>query len=84
MIQCCLVKRRRTLAELLFVLATLSGAAGQRIKLVFKGQGPESEIQFTMGLDDGSWSTGPVVKQTLEHGLHSTPSLAVQLINPTV
>jgi hypothetical protein len=34
---------------------------GQPIKLVFKGQVLESEIHFTMGLDDGSWSTELVV-----------------------
>jgi hypothetical protein len=36
---------------------------GQPIKLVFKGQVLESEIHFTMGLDDGSWSTELVVKK---------------------
>jgi hypothetical protein len=36
---------------------------GQPIKLVFKGQVLESEIHFTMGLDDGSWSTDLVVKK---------------------
>jgi hypothetical protein len=38
---------------------------GQPIKLVFKGQVLESEIHFTMGLDDGSWSTDLVVKKVL-------------------
>jgi hypothetical protein len=38
---------------------------GQPIKLVFKGQVLESEIHFTMGLDDGSWSTDFVVKKVL-------------------
>jgi len=36
---------------------------GQPIKLVFKGQVLESEIHFTMGLDDGSWSSDLVVKK---------------------
>ncbi len=36
---------------------------GQPIKLVFKGQVLEGEIHFTMGLDDGSWSTELVVKK---------------------
>jgi hypothetical protein len=36
---------------------------GQPIKLVFKGQVLESEIHFTMGLDDGSWSTDVIVKR---------------------
>jgi hypothetical protein len=36
---------------------------GQPIKLVFKGQVLEGEIHFTMGLDDGSWSTDLVVKK---------------------
>jgi hypothetical protein len=36
---------------------------GQPIKLVFKGQVLESEIHFTMGLDDGSWSGDLVVKK---------------------
>ena len=36
---------------------------GQAIKLVFKGQVLESEIHFTMGLDDGSWSTDLVAKK---------------------
>jgi len=35
----------------------MSQYQGQAIKLVFKGQVLESEIHFTMGLDDGSWST---------------------------
>jgi hypothetical protein len=38
---------------------------GQPIKLVFKGQVLESEIHFTMGLDDGSWSSDFVVKKVL-------------------
>jgi hypothetical protein len=38
---------------------------GQPIKLVFKGQVLESEIHFTMGLDDGSWSTDLVVKNVM-------------------
>jgi hypothetical protein len=38
---------------------------GQPIKLVFKGQVLESEIHFTMGLDDGSWSTDLVVKKVM-------------------
>ena len=38
---------------------------GQPIKLVFKGQVLASEIHFTMGLDDGSWSTDLVVKKVL-------------------
>jgi hypothetical protein len=38
---------------------------GQPIKLLWKGQVSESEIQFTMGLDDGSWSTDFVVKKVL-------------------
>jgi len=38
---------------------------GQPIKLVFKGQALESEIHFTMGLDDGSWSTDFVAKKVL-------------------
>ena len=38
---------------------------GQPIKLVFKGQVLASEIYFTMGLDDGSWSTDLVVKKVL-------------------
>jgi hypothetical protein len=38
---------------------------GQAIKLVFKGQVLESEIHFTMGLDDGSWSTDLIVKKIL-------------------
>ena len=38
---------------------------GQPIKLVFKGQVLESEIHFTMGLDDGSWSADLVVKKVL-------------------
>ena len=38
---------------------------GQPIKLVFKGQVLESEIHFTMGLDDGSWSTDFVAKKVL-------------------
>ena len=38
---------------------------GQPIKLLWKGQVSESEIQFTMGLDDGSWSTDLVVKKVL-------------------
>ena len=38
---------------------------GQPIKLVFKGQVLESEIHFTMGLDDGSWSTDLVVRKVL-------------------
>ena len=36
---------------------------GQSIKLVFKGQVLDSEIHFTMGLDDGSWSTDFVAKK---------------------
>ncbi|MGA2774287.1 MAG: hypothetical protein ABSG26_26165 [Bryobacteraceae bacterium] len=36
---------------------------GQPLKLVFKGQVLESEIHFTMGLDDGSWSGDLVVKK---------------------
>ena len=36
---------------------------GQPIKLVFKGQVLDSEIHFTMGLDDGSWSGDLVVKK---------------------
>jgi hypothetical protein len=36
---------------------------GQPIKLVFKGQVLESEIRFTMGLDDGSWSADLAVKK---------------------
>jgi hypothetical protein len=38
---------------------------GQPIKLVYTGQVSESEIRFTMGLDDGSWSTDLVVKKVL-------------------
>jgi hypothetical protein len=38
---------------------------GQPIKLVFKGQVLESEIHFTMGLDDGSWSSDLIVKKVL-------------------
>ena len=38
---------------------------GQSIKLVFTGQVLESEIHFTMGLDDGSWSTDFVAKKVL-------------------
>jgi opacity protein-like surface antigen len=38
---------------------------GQAIKLVFKGQVLESEIHFTMGLDDGSWSTDFVAKKAM-------------------
>jgi hypothetical protein len=38
---------------------------GQPIKLLWKGQVSESEIHFTMGLDDGSWSTDFVVKKVL-------------------
>lgn len=36
---------------------------GQPIKLVFKGQVLDSEIHFTMSLDDGSWSGDLVVKK---------------------
>ena len=43
----------------------MSEYQGQPIKLVFKGQVLESEIHFTMGLDDGSWSTDLVVKKVL-------------------
>jgi hypothetical protein len=42
---------------------TIAEYQGQPIKLVFKGQVLESEIHFTMGLDDGSWSTDLVVKK---------------------
>jgi hypothetical protein len=38
---------------------------GQAIKLVFKGQMLEGEIHFTMGLDDGSWSTDFVAKKAM-------------------
>jgi hypothetical protein len=38
---------------------------GQPIKLVFKGQVSESEIHFTMGLEDGSWSADLVVKKVM-------------------
>ena len=38
---------------------------GQPIKLVYKGQVLQNEIHFTMGLDDGSWSTDLVVKKVL-------------------
>ena len=38
---------------------------GQPIKLVFKGQVLESEIHFTMGLEDGSWSTDLIVKKAM-------------------
>ena len=38
---------------------------GQPLKLVYKGQVLENEIHFTMGLDDGSWSTDLVVKKVL-------------------
>ena len=38
---------------------------GQPIKLVFKGQVLENEIHFTMGLDDGSWSTDFVAKKAM-------------------
>jgi hypothetical protein len=38
---------------------------GQPLKLVFKGQVSESEIRFTMGLDDGSWSSEIIVKKVL-------------------
>ena len=41
----------------------MSEYQGQAIKLVFKGQVLESEIHFTMGLDDGSWSTDLVAKK---------------------
>jgi opacity protein-like surface antigen len=43
----------------------MSEYQGQAIKLVFKGQVLESEIHFTMGLDDGSWSTDLVAKKVL-------------------
>ena len=36
---------------------------GPAHQLVFKGQVLESEIHFTMGLDDGSWSSDLVVKR---------------------
>jgi hypothetical protein len=36
---------------------------GQPLKLVFKGQVLENEIHFTMGLDDGSWSSDLVAKK---------------------
>jgi hypothetical protein len=38
---------------------------GQPIKLVFKGQVLESEIHFTMGLEDGIWGTDVVVKKVM-------------------
>jgi hypothetical protein len=38
---------------------------GQPLKLVYKGQVLENEIHFTMGLDDGSWSTDLVVKKVM-------------------
>jgi hypothetical protein len=43
----------------------MSQYQGQALKLVFKGQVLESEIHFTMGLDDGSWSTDFVAKKAL-------------------
>ena len=43
----------------------MSEYQGQAIKLVFKGQVLESEIHFTMGLDDGSWSTDLVAKKAM-------------------
>jgi hypothetical protein len=43
----------------------MSQYQGQAIKLVFKGQVLESEIHFTMGLDDGSWSTDFVAKKAM-------------------
>ena len=38
---------------------------GQPIKLVYTGQVSEGEIHFTMGLDDGSWSTDFVANKVL-------------------
>ena len=43
----------------------MSQYQGQALKLVFKGQVLESEIHFTMGLDDGSWSTDLVARKTM-------------------
>ena len=37
---------------------------GQPLKLVYKGKVASDAIQFTMGIEDGSWSTDFVVKRS--------------------
>jgi len=37
---------------------------GQPVKLVYKGQVSGGEIRFTMGTEEGSWSTEIVAKKS--------------------